>query len=163
MFIINSVINGFVERFIPVWHFTWLGWSLWTICDTNDDGYVLFVSNTSRSFPLSWLITGFVTSVAHDVYHLWSRNCWPFLSTWVHPRFLVGFVLLDLLFSVWCFVHHCLSLCPFSFGRCVVCPSIYGLWLHLWYLQTLLKTIVLNVYIGRFITGLYIFIYNVQD
>jgi hypothetical protein len=29
-------------------------------------------------------------------------------------------------------------LCPFSGGHCVVCPSIYGFWLTLWCLQTLL-------------------------
>ena len=30
---------------------------------------------------------------------------------------------------------HCV-VCP-SFGHCVVCPSsIYGLWIHLWYIQT---------------------------
>ena len=40
---------------------------------------------------------------------------------------LVGFVLLDLWFSVLCFVDRCLYFCPFSFGHCVVCPSsIYG-------------------------------------
>jgi hypothetical protein len=28
-----------------------------------------------------------------------------------------------------CFVDRCLSFCPFSFGHCVVCPSlIYGFW-----------------------------------
>jgi len=27
----------------------------------------------------------------------------------------------------------------FFFGHCVICPSIYGFWLPLWYLQTLLK------------------------
>jgi hypothetical protein len=27
-----------------------------------------------------------------------------------------------------------------SFGHCVVCPSIYGFWLPLWYLQTLLDS-----------------------
>jgi hypothetical protein len=37
-----------------------------------------------------------------------------------------------------CFVDRCLSFCPFSFGHCVVCPSIYGFGLSLWYLQTLL-------------------------
>jgi hypothetical protein len=38
-----------------------------------------------------------------------------------------------------CFVDRCLSFCPFSFGHCVVCPSSnYGLWLPLWYIQTLL-------------------------
>jgi len=26
----------------------------------------------------------------------WSRNCLPFRSTWVHPWFVVGFVLLNL-------------------------------------------------------------------
>jgi hypothetical protein len=39
-----------------------------------------------------------------------------------------------------CFVDRCLSFCTFSFGHCVVCSSsIYGFWLSLWYLQTLLK------------------------
>ena len=38
-----------------------------------------------------------------------------------------------------CFVDRCLSFCVFSFGHCVVCSSIYGFWLPLWYLQTLLS------------------------
>ena len=39
-----------------------------------------------------------------------------------------------------CFADHCLSFCTFSFGHCVVCSSsIYGFWLPLWYLQTLLS------------------------
>jgi len=38
-----------------------------------------------------------------------------------------------------CFVDLCLSFCTFSFGYCVVrSPWIYGFWLPLWYLQTLL-------------------------
>jgi hypothetical protein len=37
-----------------------------------------------------------------------------------------------------CFVGRCLSFWTFYFGHCVVCSSsIYGLWLPLWYLQTL--------------------------
>jgi hypothetical protein len=37
-----------------------------------------------------------------------------------------------------CFVDRCLSFC--TFGHCVVCSSsIYGFWLPLWCLQTLLK------------------------
>jgi hypothetical protein len=60
-----------------------------------------------------------------------------FRSTWVHPRFLVGFVLLDLQFYMYVFVDRCLSFCTFSFGHCVVCSSsIYGFWLSLWYLQS---------------------------
>jgi hypothetical protein len=47
-----------------------------------------------------------------------------------------------------CFVDRCLSFCTFSFGHCVVCSSsIYGLWLPLWYLQTLIiKTKILLHY-----------------
>ena len=37
------------------------------------------------------------------------------------------------------FVDSCFSFCTFSIDHCVVCPSsIYGFWLLLWYLQTLL-------------------------
>jgi hypothetical protein len=50
-------------------------------------------------------------------------------------RMLVGFVLLDLLFSV--FVDRCWSFCLFFFGYCIVYPSsIYGFWLPLYCLQT---------------------------
>jgi len=41
-------------------YWPWLGWLLWNICVTNDHGYVPLVVNTSRSFPHSWLATGFV-------------------------------------------------------------------------------------------------------
>jgi hypothetical protein len=46
-----------------------------------------------------------------------------------------------------CFVDRCLSFCTFSFGHCVVCSSsIYGFWLPLWYLQTLLVICVTGRY-----------------
>jgi len=58
------------------------------------------------------------------------------------PEFIPGFsgvrVTQSLVLCV-CFVDRCLSLCPFYFGHCVVCSSsIYGFWLPLWYIQTLL-------------------------
>jgi len=37
-----------------------------------------------------------------------------------------------------CFLDRCFSFCTFSVDHCVVCSSIYGYWLPLWYLQTLL-------------------------
>jgi hypothetical protein len=37
-----------------------------------------------------------LVKMQHDGWHMWSRNCLPFRSTWVHPRFLVGFVLRNL-------------------------------------------------------------------
>ena len=42
-----------------------------------------------------WLITGFVIRLTRR-YHQWSRSYLRFRSTWVHSRFLVGFVLLHL-------------------------------------------------------------------
>jgi len=45
----------------------WLGWPLWNISVTNDYGYVPLVVNTSRSFPHSRLITGFVTRLTRRV------------------------------------------------------------------------------------------------
>ena len=39
-----------------------------------------------------------------------------------------------------CFVDRCLFFCTFSFRHCVFCSSsIYGFWLHLWYLQARLQ------------------------
>ena len=43
----------------------WLGLPLWNICVTNN-GYVPLV-NASRSFPHSWLVTGFVTRLIQRV------------------------------------------------------------------------------------------------
>jgi hypothetical protein len=40
---------------------------LWNICVTNDHGYVPLVVSTSRFFPRSWLITGFVTRLTRRV------------------------------------------------------------------------------------------------
>ena len=45
-------------------------------------------------------------------------------------------------YSIFSFIYmlrdRCLSICTFSFGHCVVCPSsIYGFWLPPWYLQTI--------------------------
>jgi len=101
---------------------------------TNDHGYVPLVVNTSRSFPHSRLITGFVTRLARRVplvkqelptlpEHLSSS---PVFSGFRVTRSLVLCV---------CFVDRCLSFCTFSFVHCV----IYGFLLPLWYLQTLLR------------------------
>jgi hypothetical protein len=62
--------------------------------------------------------------------------------TTVHVRFPLVFsgvrVTRSLVLCVCC-AYHCLSFCTVSFSHCVVCSSsIYGLWLHLLYLQTLL-------------------------
>jgi hypothetical protein len=116
----------------------WLGWPLWNICVTNDHGYVPLVVSTSRSFPHSRLITGFVTRltrwvplVEQELLTLPEHLSKPLVSSGVRVTWsLVLYV---------CFVDRCLSFCTFSFGHSVVCSSsIYGFWFSLWYLQTLL-------------------------
>jgi len=59
---------------------------------------------------------------------LWSRNFLLFWNTCV-PRWW------DSCCSIFSFLCNILPLCPFF---CVVCPSIYGVWLTLWHLQTFL-------------------------
>ena len=38
------------------------------------------------------------------IWHMWNRDCPLFRSTWVHYRFLVVFVLIGPLLSLWCYV-----------------------------------------------------------
>ena len=45
------------------------------------------------------------------------------------------------------FVYYCLLLCTFYFGHCIAClSSIYGFWLHLWYLHTFRISVFLVCY-----------------
>ena len=71
--------------------------------------------------------------------HKWSRSCLPFRSTWVHHLVFCGVHVIQSLVLYECFIDCCLSFSTLSFGHCVFCSSsIYGFWLPLWYLQTLL-------------------------
>ena len=55
------------------------------------------------------------------------------------------------------FVHRCLSFSPFSFGHYVICSSsIYGFWLPLWYLPTLLCPFGHYVFCPSLINGLWL-------
>jgi hypothetical protein len=45
----------------------WLGWPLWNICVPNNHGCVPLVVITSRSFPYSCLVTGFITRLTRRV------------------------------------------------------------------------------------------------
>ena len=50
------------------------------------------------------------------------------------------------------------SFCTFSFGHCVVCSSIYGFWLPLWYLQTLLVKVIFGYLLWHY--RLFFFLYE---
>jgi hypothetical protein len=85
-----------------------LGWPLLNICVTNDHRYVSLVVNTSRSFPHSRLITGFVTRLTRRV----SLVQQELLTLPQHmsspPVFSGARVTRTLVLSV-CFVDRCLS------------------------------------------------------
>ena len=111
----------------------------------NDHIYVPLVINTFRSFPHSWLITRFVARVTRQVplmeqelptlpEHLSSP---PVFTGFVYSIFSFMCILCISLFGLLSFFFWPLCYLFFSFGHCVVCSSIYGFWLPLWYLLTL--------------------------
>jgi hypothetical protein len=95
------------------------------------------ILNTSRSFPHSRFITGVVARLARRV--LLVEQELPTLPGHLSsPPVYSGVRVTQSLV----FVDRYQFFCPFSIGHCVFCStSINGLWLPLWYLQTLLKAI----------------------
>jgi hypothetical protein len=94
---------------------TWLGWPLWNICVTNDHGYVSLV-NTSRSFPHSRLITGFVTRLTRRV-PLVEQELLTLPEHLSSPPVFCGVRVTRSLVLYVCFVDRCLSFCTFSFDH----------------------------------------------
>ena len=126
----------------------WLGWLLWNICVTNDNRYVPLVVNTSRSFPHSWLVTGFVTRltrwvplVEQELLTLLEHLSSPLVFSGVRVtrslvlcvmfcRSLFVLFLLAIVFSVLLWFTDSDYLPLVSFGHCIVCSSlIYRFWL----------------------------------
>ena len=113
-------ISHHVENF-TVATMTWLT-PLWNICVTNDHGYVPLVVNTSRSFPHSRLITGFLTRLTRRV-PLVEQELLTLLEHLSSPPVFSGVRVTQSFVLYVCFVDRCLSFCVFSSGHCVVCSS----------------------------------------
>ena len=104
---------------------------LWNICVTNYHGYVPLFVNTSRSFPRSRLISGFVTRLTRMGGTSGARTAYPSGHMSSAPVFSGVGVTQSLVLYV-CFVDRCLSFSTFFGGHCVVCSSsIYGFCLPL--------------------------------
>ena len=85
--------------------------------------------------------TGFVTRLTQQV-SLVEQELLTLPEHLSSPPVISGVRVTRSLVLYVCFVNRCLSFCTFSFGHCVVCfSSIYGFWLPLWYLQTLLMSL----------------------
>jgi hypothetical protein len=89
---------------------------------TNDHGYVPLIVNTSRSFPRSWLITGFVIRLIRRV-SLVEQELPTLPEHMSSPPVFSGIRVTQSLVLYVCFFYHCLSFCTFSFSHCVVCSS----------------------------------------
>ena len=87
----------------------------------------------------SGLITGFVSRLTRRV-SLVEQELFTLLEHLSSPPVCSGVRVSRSLVLCVCIVDRCLSFCTFSFGHCGVCSSsIYGFWLPLWFLQTLLS------------------------
>ena len=96
------------------------------------------------SFPHSWLITGFVTRLTRWVPPVEQELLILQEHLSSSPVFSGGRVTRSLVLYV-CFVDCCLSFCTFSFAHCVVCSSsIYGFWLPLLYLLSIVLSVLLR-------------------
>jgi hypothetical protein len=95
----------------------WLGWPLWHICVTNDHGYASRVVNVSRSFPHSWLITGFAISVARRVL-LMEQELFTLPEHLSSPPGFSGVRVTRSLVWYVCFVDRYLSICTFFWPLC---------------------------------------------
>jgi hypothetical protein len=106
-----------------------------------------------KHFPHSSLITGFVTIETPRV-PLVDQELLTLPGHLSSLMVISGVRVTRSLALCICFVDHCLFFCSFSFGHCVVCSSsIYGFWLPLWYLQTLLTQCWLPISTKRTITS----------
>jgi hypothetical protein len=106
---------------------TWITWRPVAICGT----FILSIFVLSSNFTDNRSDTRYKLTRSSSYNRANSSGIHAFSR-----GFHVGFILLSLLFSVYCLVDHSLFFVFFSFGNCIVCYfSIYSFWLCHWYLQ----------------------------
>ena len=106
-------------------------------------------------FPITWVHSQFLEEfVLFNRFCVvccrsFSVVCFSIYQFCLHPWYLWiwhnYFFPQSLVFYVG-FMDHCLIFCPFSLGKCIVCPSIDGFILSLWYLQTFLAMYSIQMY-----------------
>jgi hypothetical protein len=99
--------------------------------------------NHNPILPHSWYITGFLTSVTRWVPYV-EQELLTLPDHLNSSIVLVGFVLLELWFSVYCFFKSSFITLLFFVWAVALCPSICGFWLLLWDLQIILTCIFLQ-------------------
>ena len=124
----------------PIWYSSL--WEQETKCSKQDSHNrmrsPIALGTSRRTLNLIINITGFVARLTRRV-SLMEQELLTLPEHFISPPVFSGVPVTRSLVLCVCFVDRCLSFCSFSFGHCVVCSSsIYGFWLSLLYLKTLL-------------------------
>jgi hypothetical protein len=142
---------------------------IWTINTSNYTAWNIDFSKTKTSacsedrpnicpFLIHNILTGlWHYSKSNPTVILVEQELPTHLEHLISPQILSGVrVTRSIIFCV-VFVEHWLSVCPVSFGHCIVCGffSVYGFWLFVWYLQTFL-----NGQSSKLKTCIFYFVYN---
>jgi hypothetical protein len=116
----------------------------YTACDYH---FGIFWPLHSLSFHL-WLVITSLVSFDHCIV------CPSIYDLWLPLWYLLTIVLsvlqitacdyyFGIFWSLYCLSFHLrlVIITLVSFGHCIVCPSVYGLWLPLWYLLTIVLSV----------------------
>ena len=148
--IVLSVLPSMASDYL--WHLQtfldifklFLSFLFWPLCCLSFHLWLLITSLTSSNFSCPFYF-GHCVVCPSSIYGFW-------LPLWHLQTFdILSFLfwpLCCLSFHLWLLITSLTSsnfVCPFYFGHCVVCPSIYGFWLPLWYLQTFLVLFILAI------------------
>jgi hypothetical protein len=108
--------------------------------------------NYYNYFVLLWTLLMGMSQLVSCMWHKHSRFhiCSIFVcgSLW-YPNASYVISHFNLICHQCCFSYPDSDIMPFSFGHCVVCPSIYGLSLPLWFLQPFLANTKSKIPVGR--------------
>ena len=152
LLIINYVYLNMIRMLAPIVLLQYtmtLGSFLLDRCQGKSYMNTLHILHHQNYNCTTWFVVGVASEVLNSVLkekEIISQSVYAIhekIHTSSLPVFSGVYVTLSLVLCV-CFVGRCLSFCSFSFGHCVVCPSIYGFWFPLWYLKTLLDSVLLR-------------------
>ena len=113
----------------------------------SDYTFGIFCSLYCLSFDLRLLITpllSFVHCIVCPLIYCFWLHLWYLLVIVLSVlRFMASDYTFGILWSLYCLSFDLrLLITPLVFfGHCIVCPSIYGFWLHLWYLLVIVLSV----------------------
>jgi hypothetical protein len=125
--------------------------------NTTDYTFGIFWSLYCLSFDLRLLTTPLVSFghciVCPSIYGFWLHVWYLLVIVLFVLRFTASDYTFGIIWSLYClsFDLRLLIITLVIFGHCIVCPSIYGFWLHLWYLLVIVLSVL------RFTASAYMF------